>query len=317
MHYRTLGNTGLKVSCLALGGSSLGSEFRSVDEAEGIRTVHLALDLGINLIDTAPYYGRTVAETVLGKALCTVPRETYVLATKVGRYGKAQDEFDFSAARVIRSVEESLRRLQVEYVDFIQVHDMEFGNIEQIVHETIPALRRVQQQGKAQFVGITCLPVALFHQVMDQTEVDQIQSYCHYCLNDTALENELPYLKERGVGIFNSAPLAMRLLTHEGPPAWHPAPDEVKSQCAEAAEYCRRQGADLGALALQFSASHPEIHTTIVGTAKPERIKQNVQQIQEPLDLDLLARVLKILEPVHNITWPSGRPENQQAAGTR
>jgi len=310
MEYRTLGKTGLKVSKLAFGGSSLGSVFRSVAEEDGIRTVHTALDHGINLIDTAPYYGATKAETVLGKALRGVARDRYLLATKVARFGPEIGDFDFSAARVASSIEESLQRLGVDHFDFIQVHDMEFGNIRQIVEETIPALRDAQRQGKSRFIGITCLPVRLFKEVMDQVDVDQIQSYCHYGLNDTALADILPYLKAKQVGIFNSAPLAMRLLTQEGPPAWHPATAEVQAKCAEAAAFCEQQEVDLASLALQFSVAHPDIHTTIVGTANPERILENIRQIEEPLDQALLSKVLEILKPIHNVTWPSGRPEN-------
>ena len=310
MEYRTLGKTGLNVSKLAFGGSSLGSVFRSVTEEDGIRTVHTALDHGINLIDTAPYYGITKAETVLGKALKGVARDRYLLATKVSRFGPNIKDFDFSAVRVSTSIEESLGRLGVDHIDFIQVHDMEFGDINQIIRETLPALCEAKRQGKVRFVGITCLPVRLFKEVMDQVDVDQIQSYCHYGLNDTALADQLTYLKGKQVGIFNSAPLAMRLLTQEGPPDWHPAPADVVAKCAEAAAYCASQGADIAKLALQFSVAHPDIHTTIVGTANPERILENIRQIEEPLDSDLLAKVQEILKPIHNATWPSGRLEN-------
>jgi len=310
MEYRTLGRTGIKVSKLAFGGSSLGSVFRSVAEEDGIRAVHTALDHGINLIDTAPYYGNTKAETVLGKALKGVSRDRYLLATKVARFGPNLEDFDFSAARVASSIDESLSRLGIDHIDFIQVHDMEFGNINQIVQETIPALREAQRLGKARFVGITCLPIRLFKVVMDQVDVDQIQSYCHYALNDTALSDILPYLREKQVGIFNSAPLAMRLLTQEGPPEWHPSPAEVRAKCAEAATFCASQGADLAKLALQFSVANPDIHTTVVGTASPDRILENIRQIEDPLDPSLLAKVQEILKPAHNITWPSGRPEN-------
>ena len=310
MQYRKLGHTGLNVSILGFGGSSLGSAFRAIDEGEGIRTVHVAIDNGINLIDTAPYYGATTAESVLGKALREIPREKYYLATKVARYGEKPQDFDFSAARVAQSINESLERLGVEYVDFIQVHDMEFGDIQQIIEETIPALRKAQEQGKARFVGITCLPTKLFPKVMDKVEVDQIQSYCHYSLNDSALADLLPYCKAKGVGVFNSAPLAMRLLSNEGPPDWHPAPPEVKAKCAQAAQYCREKGSDIGKLALQFSVANPDIATNIIGTASPNRILQNIREIEEPLDEELLAGVLQILQPVHNLTWPSGRVEN-------
>jgi L-galactose dehydrogenase len=307
---RPPGKTGLKISRLAFGGSSLGSVFKDIDERAGIRAVHVAIDHGINLIDTAPYYGATKAETVLGKALRDIPREKFYLATKVARYGATAADFDFSAARVTASVDESLRRLGVETIDFIQVHDIEFGRLDQIVHETIPALRKIQAAGKARFVGITGLPIKLFRQVMDQIDVDQIQSYCHFCLNDTALLDVLPYLQKKHVAIFNAAPLAMRLLTDEGAPGWHPAPAALKAKCAEAARFCRARGADLAQLALQFSVSNPAIHTTIVGTASPERILNYIREIDAPLDEELLRGVQKILAPVHNLTWPSGLPEN-------
>jgi len=252
----------------------------------------------------------TRAETVLGKALREIPRERYILATKVGRYGYHQRDFDFSAKRVARSVDESLLRLGVDYVDFIQVHDMEFGSIEQIVTETIPALRSVQSAGKARYVGITCLPLRLFRSVMDRVQVDQIQSYCRYCLNDTSLTSLLPYLKEKGVGIINSAPMAMRLLTTDGPPAWHPAPEPLRAKCAEAARFCAERGGDLSRLALQFAVARPEIATNVVGTASPGRILQNIREVGEPIDQELLLSVQRILAPVQNLTWPSGLPEN-------
>jgi L-galactose dehydrogenase len=310
MKYRKLGNTGLDVSILGFGGSSLGGAFHKIDEAEGIRAVHVALDHGINLIDTAPFYGLTKSEEVLGRALREIPRERYLLSTKVARYGQKPEDFDFSAGRVTRTVDESLARLGVEYVDFIQVHDIEFGDIDQVVEETIPALRKVQAAGKARYVGVSGLPVQLFARVMDRVDLDQIQSYCHYCLNDTALVELLPRIEKWGMSVFNSAPLAMRLLSDEGPPEWHPAPAALKAKCAEAAALCRARGSNIGKLALQFSVSNPQIPVNIVGTASPERVVQNIREIEEPLDEELLADVLRILEPVHNLTWHSGRPVN-------
>lgn len=310
MKYRPLGRTGLNVSILAFGGSSLGSVFDKIDESEGVRAVHTAIDLGINLIDTAPFYGLTKAETVLGRALREIPRDRYLLATKVARYGYKAEDFDFSADCVRRSIDESLERLGVEHIDFIQVHDMEFGHMDQIIEETIPALREVQREGKARFVGVSCLPLRLFRQVLERTDVDQIQSYCHYCLNDTALADMLPMFAERGIAIFNSAPLAMRLLSDSGPPDWHPAPPEVRAACAKAAAWCRERGASLSKLALQFAVAREDIPTHIVGTASSARVRQNLKDIEEPLDEELVAGVLEILHPIRNATWPSGLEEN-------
>ncbi len=308
MEYRELGNTGLNVSTLSFGASSLGNVFRKVNEADGLRTVHTCIDLGINLIDVSPYYGLTLAETVLGKALKEIPRDTYYLATKVGRYG--DNNFDFSAARVTASVDESLRRLNVEYVDIIQCHDIEFGDLNQVVNETIPALRRLQETGKVRFVGITGLPLKAFEVVAEQTAVDTILSYCRYSLNDTALADKLPYFQQKGIGVISASPLSMGLLTNRGAPDWHPAPTAVRAACAHAAAHCRAHGADIAQLALQFSLAHPGITTTMVGTADPGNMVKNIKWADNPPDSELLADVQAILAPIHNQTWLSGRPEN-------
>ena len=308
MEYRTLGRTGLRVSALSFGASSLGGVFRDIDEAEGIRAVHAAIDLGINFIDVSPYYGLTRAETVLGRALEGIPRDRYYLATKVGRYGDA--EFDFSARRVTASVEESLRRLNLDRIDIIQCHDIEFGGLDQIVQETIPALRQLQNQGKVGFVGVTGLPLRIFARVTERAVIDTVLTYCHYSLNDDSLATVVPRLLSQGIGVINASPLSMGLLSDRGAPAWHPATDEIRSACARAAAYCRERGTDIARLAIRFSVSNPDIATTLVGTASPANLARNVRWAQEPMDNNLLADVLRILEPVHNKTWPSGRPEN-------
>lgn len=310
MKYRILGKTGLSVSVLSFGASSLGGVFRNVREQEGIHAVHTALDMGVNFFDVSPYYGLTKAETVLGKALQGIPREKYLLATKLGRYGDDFADFDFSAARAATSIDESLRRLGVDYLDLIQCHDIEFGALDQIVKETIPALRKIQEQGKVRFIGITGLPLKIFPTVLDQVEVDTILSYCHYSLNDTSLENLIPYLKEKQVGIINASPLSMGLLSQRGAPPWHPASNEIKQVCAKAARYCAEQGEPIEKLAIQFAVQQPEIATTLVGTASPENVKSNIQWIEEPVDEELLSHVLDLLKPIRNKTWLSGRSEN-------
>ena len=307
LEYRKLGNTGLDVSVLGLGGSSLGSVFRPVEIDEAIRCVHLALDLGINLIDVAPCYGRKKAERVLGMALRHVGRHRYTLMTKVGRYGV--DRFNFSARRVIKSVDQSLSRLGADVIDVIQCHSIEFARIDQIVNETLPALETLRQQGKVRFIGVTGLPLRIFGDVLDRVPIDTVLSYCHYTLNDATLQTQLDYLERKQVGIINASPLAMGLLTHRGPPGWHPAGKPIRSACARAADHCRRNGADLAQLAIRFAVSNPRIHTTLVGTASPANIERNVKWIDDPPDPELLEQVRRILKPVQDQTWPSGRAE--------
>jgi len=308
MEYRKLGKTGLEVSILSFGASSLGSVFRPIDDDEGIRALHVALDLGVNLIDCSPFYGITTAERVLGKALRGVPRDKYVLATKVGRYG--EEEFDFSAERVTASVDESLGRLGLEHIDIIQCHDIEYASLDQIVDETIPALRRVQETGKARFVGITGFPLAIYPAIMDRIEVDTILSYAHYSLNDTTLAGLIPYLREKDVGIIGASPLSMGLLTNRGTPDWHPATDEIKAGCAAAAAFCREQGLDIAQLAVQFSLRNPDIHSTLIGTANPDNMRRNVEWLDAPYDEALIAAALDVLAPIRDKSWQTGLPEN-------
>lgn len=308
MRYRALGKTGLEVSILGFGGSPLGGVFGEVDANECIRTVHAAIDAGINYFDVAPFYGLTRAESMLGRCLAGVPRERFVLSTKAGRYGA--EDFDFSAARVTRSVDESLQRLGVETIDLLVCHDIEYGSLDQIVEETLPALRKIQATGKVRFLGISGLPLKIFRTVLDRTDLDFILSYCHYSLNDTALESLLPTLQERGVGVINASALGMGLLTDRPLPEWHPAPPALRAAAAAAVDYCREQGVELAQLGLQFALENPEIATTLVGIADRETLTQNLAALESAPDPELLRNVQEILRPVHNLTWPSGRPEN-------
>jgi aryl-alcohol dehydrogenase-like predicted oxidoreductase len=307
MRYRKLGNTGLDVSVLSFGASSLGSVFRETDESESICTVHAAIDAGINYIDVSPYYGLTKAETVLGKAIRDIPRDKFLLSTKAGRYGV--DAFDFSAKRIVSSLEESLNRLHTDYVDLFFLHDIEFVPADIVLEEAVPAAMRLKEQGKIRYWGISGLPLQLFEKMLPLIDADVILSYCHYSLNDTALLDLLPMLEARGIGLVNASPLSMGLLSQRGTPGWHPASPELKAVCRKAAEYCAARGTDIAKLAVQFSTANERIPTTLVSTANPDNIARNARWILEPIDEELLRDVLEMLEPVRNVTWVSGRPE--------
>ena len=307
MNYRTLGRTGLDVSILGFGASSLGSVFRETDEGECIRTVHEALDAGINYIDVAPYYGLTKAETVLGKAIREIPRERFILSTKAGRYG--DDKFDFSAGKIASSVEESLERLHTDYLDIVFLHDIEFVEPAIIYEEALPALQKLKREGKIRYSGICGLPLTLFQSFLPHTnDVDAIISYCHYSLNDDTLVSLLPLIEANGIGLVNASPLSMGLLGTRGAPSWHPASKEIIEKCRQAAEYCASQGEDIARLAVQFSTSNERIPTTLVSTANPDNIRRNAAWVDEPIDRDLLKEVLSILEPVQGQSWASGIP---------
>jgi L-galactose dehydrogenase len=306
---RPLGKTGLQLPILSFGASSLGAEFRSVRIEEALASVRVALDCGLNFIDTSPFYGRGIGEVLLGFALQDVPRTSYTLSTKLGRYDGSH--FDFSARRVAESVDVSLHRLRTDHLDIVFCHDIEFVPMQQIVDETLPALRKVQQSGKVRFIGFSGYPQRIFRFICDQTDVDCVLSYNQYTLQNTRFADEtIPYLKAKGVGIMNAGPFSARLLTNAPLPVWLKEPESVKAAARKAAEHCAKRGVDIAKLALQFSIANPDISTTISGSANPANIRKWADWAAEPLDQELLAEVQEIFRPVKNIGHLEGLPEN-------
>lgn len=309
MYYRELGKTGIELPILSFGASSLGQEFRNVTLDEAIRSVRVALDLGLTFIDTSPFYGRGMSEVLLGVALRDVPRDNYILGTKLGRYDL--QHFDFSAKRVAESVDVSLHRMKVDHLDICLCHDIEFVDMQFVVDETLPALRKLRDQGKIRFIGVSGYPMKVFKFVLDQTDLDVVLSYNQYTLQNTRFGDELvPYLKEKGVGIMSGGPFSARLLTNAPLPDWLKEPDSVKAAARKAAEHCRNKGVDIAQLALQFSVANPDITTTVAGSANPDNIRKWVEWMDKPLDHNLLAEVMDIFKPVKNIGHNEGLPEN-------
>ncbi len=312
MRYKQLGKTGAAVSILGFGASPLGDVFGPADPLEAEAAVREAIEQGINFFDVSPYYGRTLAERRLGRALAG-KRDQVFLATKCGRYDSAS--FDFGARRIEESIDESLKRLRTDYVDLMQAHDVEFGDIRQIVEETIPALRRIQQAGKARFIGITGYPLRMLAAIAQETEVDTILSYCRYNLMIDDMDTFLtPLTREREIGLINASPLHMGILTEKGAPEWHPAPREVKDAGRRVVELCRQHGADPAVVALRFCLDHPSAGSTLAGIATVKHVKDNLRALETELDPALLERIQQIVRPVKDAVWASGRPENADFA---
>ena len=309
METRTLGRTGLQVPILSFGASSLGQEFRKVNLDEALRSVHMALDCGLNLIDTSPFYGRGMSEVLLGAALRGIPRDSYTLCTKLGRYDL--QHFDFSYRRVLESVDVSLHRLGTDHLDILLAHDIEFGDIRQVVEETIPAMEKVRASGKVRWIGVSCYPMKAFQKALEGANLDCILSYNQYTLQNTRLVDELlPTLLDRGVGVMNAGPFSARLLTNAPLPEWLKEPESVKAAARAAAAHCASKGVDIAKLALQFSLSHPQIATTVAGSANPDNIRKWAEWAAEPMDMELLAEVQAIFAPVKNLGHVEGRLDN-------
>ncbi len=307
MEYREIGKTGLKISALSFGASSLGGVFHSIKESEGIEAVHTAVDNGLNFIDVSPYYGHYKAETVLGKALKEIDRSKYILSTKVGRYGEnGVNCWDYSAKKATESVYESLERLNIGFIDLINVHDVEFSDVNQVINETLPALHELKAKGVVGHVGITGLPLELLKYVVENTEkgvVESILSFCHYCLNDDALVDYLDFFEANEVGVINASPLSMGMLTERGAPAWHPATPELKSVCEKAVQHVKSKGMSIEQLAVKYSVSNPRISSTLFSTANPQNVLKNIQWCDEPLNEQLVLEVRDIIGPYFRETW--------------
>ena len=306
MEYRTLGNTGLRVSAVSQGGAAIGQQYGPVSVAEAADCVHAAIDAGVNLIDTSAYYGKGRSEEILGEVLQGGWREKVHVCTKAGRLDV--DRFDFTPAGMRACLDGSLRRLRSDHVDILLAHDVEYADdYERVFTETAGVLHDLKREGKCRFVGMSCYPLGLLRQAIERCRLDVVISYCHFNLQNTRLLAELlPAAERHGVGVLNASPLAMGLLTNQGPPPWHPAPQPVKDACRAAAELYRGRGADVAFLGMQFCLAETRIPSTITGTAKRGELDVNLRALREPIDAGLLADVQAVLAPVRDLTWPSG-----------
>ena len=308
MLYRRLGKTELNVSVIGFGASPLGNVFDDCDESEGIRSVHCAIDLGINFFDVAPFYGITLAETRLGDAL-KGKRNDILLATKCGRYGLR--DFDFSYQRILESADESLKRLKTDYVDLMQLHDIEFGSKEQVLNEAIPALQKIKASGKARFVGITGLPVRYLAAIAKDVEVDTVLSWAHYNLLQDEINAELvPLCQQKDMGLMNAAPLVQRILSDASIPAWHNAPVELQAIQAPLLECCKKYGVALSDVAIRYAIDHPFIASTIIGMCDQNNVKKNIGVLEFSMPEGLLDEINQLVAPVKNTMWYEGMPEN-------
>jgi aryl-alcohol dehydrogenase-like predicted oxidoreductase len=310
MDYRPLGKTGMKVSRLSFGASSLGGVFHPVDESEAIAAVHVALECGINYFDVAPAYGATRSETVLGKALRGAKRDSYYLSTKVGKYTKegtyGEDTLDYSRARIRKSIDESAERLGTDYFDLIHIHDIEYQgreHTEWALTEGYESVVELKREGRIGGVSFGIYPMDLWQRIFTSLGIDSALVHNHYCLNDTRGVELFPLAAQKGIGIINGSPFGSGLLTDRGPADWHPASAQDRDIFKAAATFCQKQGSSIAKLALQFASQNDDLPTTLFSSSNPESVRRNVEWNEEPVDRQLVAEVQRILAPVSNKQW--------------
>lgn len=308
MEYRSLGKTGLEVSTVSFGTSPLGDMFGVADESTAITSVHDALDAGINFFDSSPYYGGGLAERRLGDAL-KGRRDSVIVGTKAGRYGF--DEFDFSPRRIRESVHVSLRLLQTDYVDILQLHDIEFVNLAGIFTDSYAELVKLRDEGKCRFIGMSGYPLHTMRRAITETDLDVVLNYAHFTLLNTELSDGLlPTADANGTAVINAAAVALGLLTPGGLKQDVAASAEMVAASRRANQICVRHGTDVAFLANQFAIQRSGCPTTVIGTTKPHHLDSAVRAASVPIDENLLAEVLAATADVHAESWPSGLAEN-------
>ena len=194
--------------------------------------------------------------------------------------------FDFTYERTMASVKESLARLQVSYIDTLQVHDPEFApSLDIVVGETLRALLDCKKAGLIRGIGITGYPLDMLRELHAKAvaagiPVESCLSYSHYCLHDTSLvaSGTAAYMAAAGVGVLNGSPLSMSLLSTAGAPDWHPARPALKAIAVAAAKHCAAAGVSFERVAMGFALASPVVPTTLFSTSKLAKLIANIDQ---------------------------------------
>ncbi len=292
----------------------MGNVFGTISSSSDSVLIDAAIDKGINFFDVSPYYGLGLAEERLGTAL-TPHRQEVVLATKCGRCDV--DDFDFSAGGITSRLEASLRRLRTDAVDLLQLHDIEFGDVKQVIHEALPALAELKRQGKARFIGITGYWSGLLAGVVQSFPLDTVLNYCRWNLFADDMDIRLtPVAKANGVGLINASPLHMGLIG-SSIPDWHPAPQSVRVAAADVKSACQKREVDPATVAVWRCLQHPMVASTLVGMADVSQVASSCTALEFQPDDDLLATITEAISPVYNTVWSQGRPQNQDGVFDR
>jgi D-threo-aldose 1-dehydrogenase len=283
----------LDVTTLSLGTAPLGNLFVEISDADAIATIEKALASGINFVDTAPFYGFGLAERRVGAALKGVPRENIVISTKVGRLIQPDGtaKFDFSRDGVLRSLDESLQRLGLDYVDILLIHDPD-EHYEQALNEAFPALADLRSQGVIKAIGAGMNQWQMLQNFTRYADPDCFLLAGRYTLlEQTALTEFLPLCHEKGIaifagGIFNSGVLAKGAF----PGAkynYRDAPTEILAKVARLEEVCARHGVPLRLAALHFPSAHRAITSTLVGVHSVAELDENLMLYTTPVPPEL------------------------------
>jgi D-threo-aldose 1-dehydrogenase len=316
---RKLGRTGVEVTALGFGGATIGIN-PSVTEAQAQDTLHAAWDAGLRYFDTAPWYGRGLSELRVGQLLRGLPRDQFVLSTKVGRVLRAPVNpyapvtrpqggglpfevcFDYSRDGILRAFEDCLQRLGLTRIDLAIVHDLDLGYhapqarwdalMGQLITGGWQALVDLRSAGLIRGIGVGINPLGMIPRFLNLFDPDFFLLASRYTLMEQeTLTAELPACVERGVGIvigavFNSGIGATGPIPGARYDYREATPPEL-DKAGRILAVCQRHGVPLAAAALQFPLAHPAVASVIPGPITPEQVQLNLAAIRHPIPPDL------------------------------
>ncbi len=316
MNYKILGKTSLRVSELGFGASTLGGLFNDVDEKEAIKTVHEAFDQGINYFDTSPAYGRpdspygaVTSETILGKALRDLNRSEFILSTKAGKFASLPPELDFHYDKIVQSVESSLKRLHTDYLDILILHDIEYDKgryLDTALSEGLEAAMDLKKEGKIKSFGISCYAIPVLERVIRDHNLDLVLVHNHNTLTDDLINQLIPGIQAKAMGLICASPFASGLLTSQGPPDWFPITEEELDLIQKAIDWCSEKNISIEQLAFKHAISHPDITTTLFSCNTRKMLRKNIEWAKEPSDLSLIRDLRNLLKPLRNRDFDFG-----------
>lgn len=302
-----IGGTGLRVTRLGIGGAPIGSLFRDVSDDDASATVKRGLELGLNYVDTAPLYGHGISEKRLGRVLKEVPRDSFVISTKVGRVLNPVDEepvdpyyeslplmepvFDYSREGILRSLDESLQRLNLDRVDIAYIHDAD-DHWEQAIGEAYPTLEDLRSQGVVRAIGAGMNQWEMEARFAREGDFDCFLLAGRYTLLDqSSLPKLVPLCKEKNIRLVLGGPYNSGILASDLSPGakydYEAAPAAIIEKARKIKLVCDRHGVPLKAAALQFGLLNPVVAATIPGPRSVDEVEENFQMAQHPIPSDL------------------------------
>jgi len=310
---RRISDTDIAVSCLGFGGASMGNMYTVARDDEAMNAIRRAIEARIRYFDTAPMYGFGKSERLYGSVLKNQPRDSFVLSTKVGRLIKAGEPtpesedtpfveidnafsvFDYSRDGVLRSLEESRKRLGIDKIDIVYIHDPDVNDsFKQAIEEAFPALADLKRQGIIGAIGAGMNQAEMLCDFAKNAEFDCFLLAGRYTLLDQiALKELLPLCQKKNIsiiigGAYNSGILATGAVegAHYN---YAPAPPEIMEKTRKIESVCTRYNIPMKAAALQFPFGHPTVVSNIPGIKTKDRFEENLSLFTYPIPADFWA----------------------------